>query len=150
MKPFIQDPKPSYPGIGISTYTTEGTLFIRDIFDGSPAALAGLHSGDEILDADGAPFQEIGSFTGKIGKTVQLRIRRPADAQPVTVPVTPKMLDTTTMFLDAMKASVEIVECDGVKVGDDAFHRIEEELDGLDMAAEQPGSRAPLRSDERH
>lgn len=117
IKPFIQDPKPSYPGIGISTYTTEGTLFIRHIFDGSPAALAGLHSGDEILDADGAPFQPIGSFTGKVGKTVELRIRRTADAEPVTVPVTPKMLDTTTMFLDAMKASVEIVECDGVKVG---------------------------------
>src|ERR1051325_3088639 len=45
MKPFIQDPKPSYPGIGISTYTTDGMLFIHDIFDGSPAALAGLHSG---------------------------------------------------------------------------------------------------------
>lgn len=117
MKPFIQNPKPSYPGIGISTYTADGMLFIRDIFDGSPAALAGLHSGDEILDADGAPFQPIGSFTGKVGKTVKLRIRRTADAEPVTVPVTPKMLDTTTMFLDAMKASVEIVECDGVKVG---------------------------------
>src|ERR1051326_1467457 len=117
MKPFIPDPKPSYPGIGISTYTTEERQFIRDVFDGSPAALAGLHVGDEILDADGAPFQPIGSFIGKVGKTVQLRIRRTADAQPVTVPVTPKMLDPTTMFLDAMKASVEIVESDGVKVG---------------------------------
>lgn len=117
VKPFIQDPKPSYPGIGIATYTSAERLFIRNIFDGSPAAEAGLHSGDEIIDADGAPFQPIGSFTGKVGKTVQLRIRRAADAEPVIVPVTPKLLDATTMFLDAMKASVEIVECDGVKVG---------------------------------
>jgi len=117
VKPFIQDPKPSYPGIGIATYTSAERLFIRNIFDGSPAAEAGLHSGDEIIDADGAPFQPIGSFTGKVGKTVQLRIRRAADAEPVIVPVTPKLLDASTMFLDAMKASVEIGECDGVKVG---------------------------------
>jgi carboxyl-terminal processing protease len=48
---------------------------------------------------------------------VQLRIKRSADTEPVIVPVTPKLLDATTMFLDAMKASVEVVECDGVKVG---------------------------------
>lgn len=117
VRPWIKDPKPSYAGVGMSTYTSEGRLFIRHIFDGSPAAAAGLHSGDEILGADGAPFQPIGSFAGKVGKAVQLRIRRAADAEPVSVPVTPKLLDTTTMFLDAMKASVQIVEHDGVKVG---------------------------------
>jgi carboxyl-terminal processing protease len=117
LKPFLQDGKPRYPGIGMSTYTAEGRLFIRHLFDGSPAALAGLHSGDEILDADGAPFHAIGSFTGKVGKTVKLRIRRAAGAEPAYVPVVPKLLDATTMFLDAMKASVEVIDCDGVKVG---------------------------------
>jgi carboxyl-terminal processing protease len=117
LKPFIKDATPRYPGIGISTYTTEGRLFIRHVFDGAPAALAGLRPGDEILDADDVPFQPIGSFTGKVGKAVKLRIRRSADAEPVSVPVTPTLLDGTTMFLEAMKASVEVVECDGVKVG---------------------------------
>ncbi len=31
--------------------------------------------------------------------------------------VTPKMLDPATMFLDAMKASVQVIEKEGVKVG---------------------------------
>ena len=65
----------------------DGKRFVTDVYDGSPAASAGVKQGDEILSADGVPFQEIESFRGKIGKSVDLALRRAADQAPITIPV---------------------------------------------------------------
>ncbi len=117
LKSFLPGGKPDYPGIGIITRMTGGKVFIRDIFDGSPAAEAGLRTGDELLAVDGAPFAPLASFVGKTGKAVQVQVRRTVDAPPINLAVTPRMLDPTTQFLDALKTSVEVTEHGGVKVG---------------------------------
>ena len=109
--------KPDYPSIGIFTQTNQGRTFVRDVLDGSPAAQAGLRPGDELLSVNNEPFAALNSFTGKTGHPVQVQIRRTAGADPVVVSVTPQMCDAATQFLDAVKASVEVVDRDGVKVG---------------------------------
>ena len=117
LKPLLPNGRPDYPGIGVVTRASGDHTFVYNVFDGSPAAEAGLRVGDEINSVDGAPFQPVGSFAGKVGQAVRVQVRRTAGANPVELGVIPRLLDPTTMFLDALKASVELTEHDGIKVG---------------------------------
>lgn len=118
IKPFLRGGTPRYVGIGVSTAEVEGKTFVRAVFDGLPAAAAGLRVGDQIIDVDEKPFHAIRSFSGKENQPVQMRVQRTPDPASMTVvTVTPKSLDPTTMFLEAMKASVQVIEKDGAKIG---------------------------------
>jgi carboxyl-terminal processing protease len=71
------DGRISYPGIGILSRADAPDLgMITGVIDGTSAQQAGLRAGDEIISADGAPFQPVGSFRGKVGKSVALVLRR--------------------------------------------------------------------------
>lgn len=105
-----------YSGIGIFTKDINGNTFISAILDGSPAIKAGLKVGDQILSADNRPFHPIQSFLAT-GKKVKLSIQRTADSNSKEIAVTPKMLDATTMFLDAQASSVQVIERQGKKIG---------------------------------
>jgi carboxyl-terminal processing protease len=117
LKAFLTGGKPDYVGIGIFTELKGGKTFVSGVLDGSPAASVGLKVGDEILRVDGAPFQAVGSFAGNANRPVEVQVKRASDGAPTIVTVTAKLLDPTTMFLDAMKASVQVIEHNGVKVG---------------------------------
>ena len=131
--------RPDYVGIGISTASHDGKVFVSDVLTGSPAAAAAVRTGDEIISVDGQPFHPIRSFADKLQKTVQLKIKRGVSADPEIVSVKPILLDPTSMFLDAMKASVAVVDRNNVKVGyihlwsyagEQYQDQLEEELDG--------------------
>src|SRR5262249_4303086 len=77
----------SYAGIGMIAEPRNGSLFVTDVYDGGPAARAGILVGDEVLDVDGTPYQEIGSFAGKVGRKVAVRLRRQAGGEPFVVNV---------------------------------------------------------------
>lgn len=95
-----------------------GKTFVSAVLDGSPAAQAGLKTGDQLLSVDGRSYQQIQSFAGKAGQKVNLLIQRTtAPNSRKQVAVTPKMLDATTMFLDAQKASREVIEQERKKIG---------------------------------
>jgi carboxyl-terminal processing protease len=67
----------SYPGIGVlSLVDMQGRSVITGVIEGTPAQQAGLLAGDEIVLADGAPFQPVQSFRGKVDKQVMLSLRR--------------------------------------------------------------------------
>jgi carboxyl-terminal processing protease len=114
---FPPDGKVTYEGIGIATRVIDGGLFVTDIYDGGPAARAGLMTGDEVLSVDGAPFSEIGSFKGKEGVTVAFEVRRRPDAAPIVVPVKVERLQPLETFLKAISGSVRMVERDGKRIG---------------------------------
>jgi carboxyl-terminal processing protease len=106
-----------YEGIGIASAVIDGARFVTDVYDGGPAAEAGLMAGDQILAVDGAPFEEIGSFRGKAGEIVQLLVRRTADAAPIVVSVAVAKLQPQEAFLKAIADSIRIVESDGRRIG---------------------------------
>ena len=118
IKSFFPNGKIEYSDIGIFTKDINGKTTVRAILDGTPAAKAGLLVGDEILSVDGLPFQAIQSFAGKAGQEVKLLIQRtPNPNSQQEIAVTPKMFDAVTMFLDAMKASTQVIEREGKKIG---------------------------------
>ena len=100
----------TYPGIGIFTRAGQGgRVFVTGVIDGAPASQAGLLLGDEILSADGTPFQPVNSFRGKVGTPVSIAIRRRANEAPMLVEVTAAQLDPNAMFLKGLQASTRII-----------------------------------------
>lgn len=110
--------KYEYTGIGLFTTTLNKKTFVKAILDGSPAAKAGLKVGDELLSVDGKPYQPIESFAGKAGQNVSLLIQRSPDPNSQQeINVTPETFDTTTLFKEAQKASTQIIEQQGKRIG---------------------------------
>ncbi|HET6620666.1 MAG TPA: S41 family peptidase [Dongiaceae bacterium] len=106
-----------YPGIGIFRKQIDGKLFVSGTIAGLPAEQAGLLVGDEIIDADGKPFQPVGSFDGKVGETVTLRVRRVARGPVLPIAMKPAWIEPAQAFLDAMSDGARIIESGGRKIG---------------------------------
>jgi carboxyl-terminal processing protease len=105
----------AYPGIGILSRTGTGRNFVSGVIDATPAHRAGLRAGDEIIAADDAPFQPIGSFIGRNDKPVMLTLRR--DGTTMRTAVTPIDLEPNKMFLEGMQASARVVRSNGRRIG---------------------------------
>jgi carboxyl-terminal processing protease len=114
---FPPDGEVGYPGIGMIVEQGNGRCFVSDVYDGSPAARAGILVGDEITAVDGAPYHEITSFRGKVGRTVDVQLRRRPDTELVSVKVKVELLKPLPMFEQAIADSAKIVERDGRKIG---------------------------------
>ena len=111
IKKVFPDEKIEYPGIGIFTKELNGKTFVTAILDGSPAAKSGLKVGDVVLAVDGKPYQPIQSFVDKADREVKLSIQQTPDSTSLKeITVIPKNLDANSLFLDAMRASVKIIE----------------------------------------
>jgi len=82
----------SYLGIGVRVVPQEGRLVLIP-FEGSPAGIAGVLAGDELLAVDGVPVgnatpSEVGDWIkGEEGVKVQLRLRRDGEAEPLELDV---------------------------------------------------------------
>jgi carboxyl-terminal processing protease len=110
------DGRISYPGIGIiSGLEATGLNTITGVIDGTPAQQAGLRVGDEIVAADGTAFEPIGSFRGKVGKSVVLEVHRGTSV--VEIQIMPVDLEPTRMFLRGLEASARIIESNGQRIG---------------------------------
>jgi carboxyl-terminal processing protease len=110
------DGRVSYPGIGIISGSEAGVRHtITAVIDGTPAQQAGLRPGDEVVAADGTAFEPIGSFRGKIGKTVVLGVHR--GGSDLQISVVPFDLEPTKMFLHGLESSARIIESGGRRIG---------------------------------
>ncbi len=117
LKPLLPDGKLEYTGIGIYTEEIKGQIFIKAIINGSPAAQAELQVGDRLLTVDGQPFRALASFAGKAGQEVSVLIQRTSDTAPQKIVVVPQVFNPATMFLEAVKNSVEVIERGDKKIG---------------------------------
>ncbi|GAA4131826.1 S41 family peptidase [Aminobacter aganoensis] len=133
---FPPDGEVSYPGIGMIVQPANGALFVSDVYDGSPAARAGMLVGDEVLSVDGAPYHEIASFRDKIGRSVDMRIRRSAGAQPVTIKIAVERLRPLRTFEKAIEDSVTVSERNGKRIGYVRLWTLSAP-DGLDIVARE-------------
>ncbi len=80
-----------FSGLGIEVGMEDGYVTIISPIDGSPAAAAGLQSGDVILKLDNAPVkgmslnEAIEIMRGPKGSKIELTIGRPGESQPFEV-----------------------------------------------------------------
>lgn len=114
---FPPEGEASYAGIGMIAQPGNGLWFVSDVYDGSPADRAGILVGDEVLSVDGAPYREIESFRGKTGRTVEVRLRRRPDTEPITVKVAVETLRPLRTFEKAIADSAAVTMHDGRQIG---------------------------------
>ncbi len=107
----------TYDGIGIATRPIGGKVFVTDVYDGGPAAKAGVMTGDEIVFINGQPFEGVASFHGEAGQTAILTVRRTADAQPMTIYVPVEKLGPSETLMKASADSARVIDHDGYKIG---------------------------------
>ncbi|HTV69101.1 MAG TPA: S41 family peptidase [Rhizobiaceae bacterium] len=114
---FPPEGEVNYPGVGFIARNIDGKLFVSDVYDGSPAAKADISVGDEVLSVDGAPYDDIASFTDKTGKEIEVSLRRREGEAPFTVKLKVEQTKPLRSFERAIKESAKIVERDGRKIG---------------------------------
>ncbi|MDG3004605.1 S41 family peptidase [Paludisphaera mucosa] len=90
--------------------------FVRRVFAGSPAEAAGLRRGDEIVSADGRPFQPVASLRGRDGREVALEVRSRAGEEPRRVVVFPRRIDPGREWLDDQEMGARVVDRGGRRV----------------------------------
>ncbi len=108
--------EPVYAGIGLVSRVIEGRRFVSDIYDGTPAAKAGIKVGDELLGVDGKPYDEVASFADRISQQVTLSLRRKDNAPPIDVPVKVERIRPTVTFARAIDESMRVIEQGGLKI----------------------------------
>ena len=110
--------KLDYTGIGIFTKDINEKTFISGIIEGTPAARSGLKVGDEVIAVDGKPYQPIQSFVDKAEQEVKVSIQESPDPKSrKALTVIPKKLNPDTLFLEAMRQSIKIIERDNKRIG---------------------------------
>lgn len=143
--------RPHFAGIGAFTAEIDGRHFIDGLLEGSPAARAGLKTGDEIADVDGQPYHQLLSFRGKTGGAVSLGIRRTAEGAIERVRVPVVSIVPRIAFEMATLASTRIIERDGRRIG---YFRIWAQMDQRPilqaMARLSPGGRLPWAERDRN
>jgi carboxyl-terminal processing protease len=78
-----------YSGVGIEVSIEDEQVVVIAPFDGSPAAVAGIHSGDVIVTIDGIPVNTstlndtIGRMRGAEGTSVKIGIMRDGNPEPL-------------------------------------------------------------------
>lgn len=84
---------PEYSGIGIMLACRDGRAYVFDVFDGGPAAIAGVERFDRIVEVDGAMIDcravDISAMIrGKAGTSVALTVKRPGARAHLAIAVT--------------------------------------------------------------
>jgi carboxyl-terminal processing protease len=107
----------AYTGIGVVPRVIDGRTFLAGVYHGGPAARAGLLVGDEIVAAEGQPFDSITAFADRADGSVTLEIRRNENGPIEIIEVVPARIRPNEFFLDAMRASIRIIERGGRDFG---------------------------------
>ncbi|WP_222565924.1 S41 family peptidase [Novilysobacter antarcticus] len=89
---FDEQSRGNYEGIGVEIQRQpDGTLRVIAPIDDTPAARAGIKSGDLIVAVDGAPLtpsdEAASSLRGEAGTTLELTVIRDGETEPLTIKV---------------------------------------------------------------
>jgi len=129
--------------LGVWWTRLDGRWFVGGVLDDAPGQAAGLVLGDEVVSANGRPFQPVGSLAG--GGPVALGVRRSRGGALRTITVTPRRVQPQAAFRAAIAASARIVPHAGKRIayvrvwswaGADMQDALEDAIDKLN--AEHP------------
>ncbi|WP_338871979.1 S41 family peptidase [Myxococcus stipitatus] len=128
-----------FASIGADIAETPEGFFVRHVFANSPAAKAGLLRGDRIVTVEGKPFSPLTPWSSRAGKPTRITLERTQGSAPLTLTVTPRLVNPKTEWLDAQHASTRVVERKGRRVayqqlyscaGPEHQAKLQEALDG--------------------
>jgi carboxyl-terminal processing protease len=135
---FKSDSEGRFAGIGVEVSTRDGWITILAVFDGGPAAKAGLLPGDRFLRIEGEEARDLRLYDavrmirGQPGTRVKVTIRR--DGVPAALERT-----LTRAFIDLDPVEVEILD------GGVAYVRIQAFQDGTARAVRDELDRAVVQ-----
>lgn len=113
------DGKVQFDSIGLFARKVDGKWFVSGVLDGSPAALAGVRRGNELVSLNGQPFQPVRPLQGLAarGESVRLEIQSTDDPNSRhTLELTPVTLYPNEAMLTAMEKSMRLFERQGKKI----------------------------------
>lgn len=97
----------AYAGLGVFSREIDGRAVVSGVLDGGAAEAAGILRGDVLLSVDGAPWEPLRPFVGKVGETVDVRVERHPE-EIVELEAAPRLLEPATLYIDAMRASARV------------------------------------------
>lgn len=113
---YLKLPKVDAPSIGADVMETPDGFFVRHVFANGPAAKAGLLRGDRLLSVENKPFVSLAQLANRVGKPTRFTVERTQGATPLSLTITPRLINPKTEWLDTQKASSRIVERGGRRV----------------------------------
>lgn len=97
-----------YSGVGLEVAERDGRIAVVTPIDGSPAARAGLRSGDILLEIDGRTVaggrldEIIDRMRGFVGSSVQLTVERSGEAEPLQFALERSEVQVRTVRAEAL------------------------------------------------
>jgi len=132
-----------FSGIGVEIVEDEGEILVLRVMEGTPAFLAGLCSGDRILEVDGKSMANVSLdeaarlLRGPRGTEVTITFRRPGEDELFTATLIREQIERDTVFsscLEERYAYIKVTSFDQGTAGDfrNAVMALENEgLDGM-------------------
>jgi len=110
------DAEGRFAGVGVEVSMRDGWLTILSVFEGGPAAKAGLLPGDRFLAIDGKDardvrmYDAVQSIRGEPGTSVEVTIRRPGQEDTIERRLTRAFIDVDPIELKILERGVAYVK----------------------------------------
>jgi len=133
------------PDAGVWWVAIDARWYVGGVLDDGPAKPAGLVLGDEVVTANGAPFQPVAAFAAGPGHPVRLAVRRTRGGPLRAITIDPRRVSPQAAFRSALSASARIIERGADRV---AYLRVwswagDETQDALEDAISALNDKAP-------
>jgi carboxyl-terminal processing protease len=117
------DAEGRFAGVGVEVSTRDGWLTILSVFEGGPAAKAGLRPGDRFLSIEGEDARDVRLYDavrrirGQPGTTVNVTIRREGQEQAVERTLTRAFIDIDPIEMQVLDDGVVYVRIEAFQDG---------------------------------
>lgn len=113
---LVLQKSPETESLGAAAVEVDGEWFVKRIFAGGPAEIAGLRRGDRLVTADGEPFHPIRSLQGKAGRPVLLEVQSRHGGPIRSVSVAPRRINPKKEWLEAQKTGTRNLDHKGQRI----------------------------------